>query len=114
MATGRKRDRGWFGPSAALAWLLAFGLMAIGGFMAWAALGVGLCEDDGSPGSDAYCNRGGWEASGLAIASLVAAALVVPAAGVLVRKRRLFWIGLLSPLALGVFVVVLSATLGAD
>jgi hypothetical protein len=90
------------------------GVMTVGGFMAWAGLGLGLCEDEGSPGSDTYCNHGGWEASGLAIAALVVLALIVPAAGVVVEKRRLFWIGLLSPLALGVLVVALSATLGTD
>jgi hypothetical protein len=88
--------------------------MAIGGFIAWAGLGAGLCEDDGSPGSDAYCNRGGWEASGLAIAVLVVFAVIVPIVGVVVGKRRLFWIGLLSPLALAVLVVMLSAKLGAS
>jgi hypothetical protein len=88
--------------------------MTVGGFVVWAALGLGLCEDDGSPGSDAYCNHGGWEASGLALAALAVVALMVPAAGVVIGKRRLFWIGLLSPLPLGVLVVLLSATLGAD
>jgi hypothetical protein len=109
-----KRDRGWFGPSAAGGWLLAFLVMAVGGFFALYALGAGLCEDDGSPGSDSYCNRGGLEASGLAIAVLAGFALVVPAVGVVAGKRRLFWIGLLSPLALGLLVVAVSATLGTD
>jgi hypothetical protein len=95
-------------------WLLAVAVTTAGGFLAWAALGLGLCEDDGSPGSETYCNRGGWEASGLAIAALVVVALIVPAAGLVVGRRRLFWIGLLSPLPLGVLVVLLSATLGAD
>jgi hypothetical protein len=112
--TGEKRDRGWFGPSAAVGWLLALALMTIGGFTAWTGLGVGLCEDVGSPGSEAYCNHGGWEASGLAIAVLVVVAVIVPTAGVVVGKRRLFWIGLLSPPALAVLVVMLSAKLGAD
>jgi hypothetical protein len=88
--------------------------MAVGGFFAAYALGAGLCEDDGSPGSDSYCNRGGLEASALAIATLVVVALIVPAAGVVVGKRRLFWIGLLSPLPLGVLVVLLSVSLGTN
>jgi hypothetical protein len=112
--TVARRDRGWFGPSAAVGWLLAVGVMTVGGFVAWAGLGLGLCEDDGSPGSDAYCNHGGWEASGLAIAALVVLAVIVPAAGVVVGKRRLFLIGVVSPVALGALVVALSATLGAD
>ena len=95
-------------------WLLAFALMTIGGFIAWAGLGVGLCEDDGSPGTDAYCNHGGWEASGLALAGLLAFAVIVPTAGVVAGKRLLFWLGLLAPPALAVFVVMVSAKLGAD
>lgn len=88
--------------------------MTVGGLVAWVGLGIGLCEDDGSPGSDTYCNHGGWEASGLAIAALVVLALLVPAVGVVAGKRRLFWIGLLAPLALGLLVVALSATLGTE
>jgi uncharacterized membrane protein YhaH (DUF805 family) len=95
-------------------WLLTFAVMTIGGFVALSALGSGLCEDDDSPGSDTYCNRGGWEATGLAMAALAVLALLLPAAAVAAGKRRLFWMGLLAPLALGVFVVVLSARLGQD
>jgi hypothetical protein len=112
--TFAKRDRHWFGAAAIAAWLLAFGVMTVGGFVAWAGLGAGLCEDDGSSGSDTYCNHGGWEASGLAIAALAVLAVLIPTVGVAAGKRRTFWIGLLSPLALGVLVVVLSGTLGAD
>jgi hypothetical protein len=86
--------------------------MIAGGALAWIGLGTGLCEDSGSPGSDAYCNHGGWEASGLAIAGLAMSALLVPAAAVVAGSRRLFWIGLLSPPILAVFAVLLSATLG--
>jgi hypothetical protein len=88
--------------------------MAVGGIVAWAALGIGLCEDSGSPGSDAYCNHGGLEASGLAIAALALLALFVPALGVIRGKRRLFWIGLLAPLVLGLLVIFASAILGTD
>ena len=95
-------------------WLLTFAVMTIGGWFAWFVLGAGLCEDDDSPGSDAYCNRGGWEASGLAFASLAVLALLLPAAGVAAGKRRLFWIGLLAPIPLSVLVFVLSTILGQD
>lgn len=109
-----ERDRQWFGAAAAGVWLLAFGVMTVGGLIAWVGLGTGLCEDDGSLGSDTYCNHGGWEASGLVIVALAALALFVPAAAVAARTQRLFWIGVVSPLILGVLVVVLSATLGTD
>jgi hypothetical protein len=111
--TLEKRDRGWFGPAAIGGWVLALLVMTVGGFVAWVGLGIGLCEDEGSPGSDGYCNHGGWEASGFALAALAAFALLVPAAGLAAGNPRLFVIGLLSPLALGVLIVVVSATLGA-
>jgi hypothetical protein len=95
-------------------WLLTFAVMTIGGWLAFGVLGSGLCEDDDSPGSDAFCNRGGWEASGLAFASLAVLALLIPAAGVAAGNRRLFWVGLLAPIALGVLVFVLSTILGQD
>jgi hypothetical protein len=107
-----KPDRRWFRAGATVGWVLAFAGMTVGGFIAWVVLGIGLCEDDASVGSDRYCNRGGWEASGLAIAILAAVALVIPAAAVVAGQQRLFWIGVLSPVALCVLVVVLSATLG--
>jgi hypothetical protein len=109
-----KRDRGWFGVAALAAWLLAFGVTAVGALIAWALLGAGLCEDDDSPGSDTYCNAGGMEASALAIAALVVLALLVPVTALVAGKRRLFWIGLISPLPLGVVVVVLATILGTD
>ena len=114
MVTPRKRDRRWLTAKAMVGWLLTFAVMTIGGFLAWSALGAALCEDDDSPGSDAYCNHGGGEATGLAIVTLAILALILPGAGVLGGKRRLFWIGVVAPLALGVFVVVLSARLGQD
>jgi hypothetical protein len=109
-----KRDRRWFGAATVTGWLLGFGVMTVGGFVAWVGLGTGLCEDDGSSGSDTYCNHGGWEATGLVMAALAVLAILVPAAGVVAGKRRLFWIGLLSPLALGLLVVAVSASLGTD
>jgi hypothetical protein len=110
----RKRDRRWFGAATAAGWLTGFGVITVGGFVAWAGLGIGLCEDEGSSGSERYCNHGGWEATGLAIAVLAVVAVLVPALGLVAGKRRLFWIGLLSPLALGFLVVAMSATLGTD
>jgi hypothetical protein len=50
----------------------------------------------------------------LAFASLAVLALLIPAAGVTAGNRRLFWIGLLAPLALGGLVFVLSTILGQD
>ena len=108
------RDRSWFTPTALLAWLVALAFVAVTGFLAWITLGSGLCEDDGSPGSDAYCNRGGWEASGLAIAAVIASAVLVPAVGITAAKRRLFWTGVLASLPLPVLVAVLSVILGRD
>ena len=110
----RTRDRGWFAARTLVGWLLTFAVMTVGGFVAWAALGSGLCEDDDSPGSDVYCNQGGWEASGLAIATLAVLTLLVPGIGALAGQRRLFWIGVLAPPALAVFVVLVSASMGQD
>ena len=95
-------------------WLLTLAVMTIGGSFAWFVLGAGLCEDDDSPGSDTYCNQGGWEASGLALASLAVLALLLPSAALASGNRRLFWIGLLAPIPLGVLVFVLSTILGQD
>ena len=112
--TQRKRDRRWFGPSALVAWLSSAVVVTVGGFLAWSVLGSGLCEDDDSPGSDAYCNHGGFEASGIGFAALAGLTLVVPAVALAAASRRWFWIGGLAPPALGVLVFVLSTILGAD
>jgi hypothetical protein len=109
-----KSNRRWITARAGAAWGVTLAAMTVGGAVAWIALGTGLCEDDGSAGSDAFCNRGGWEASGLALGALVVLAVLIPAVGLAAGKRRLFWIGLLSPVALGVLVVVLAAVLGTD
>ena len=106
-------NRQWFSAAPKAAWALILLLMVIGGVVAWIGLGAGLCEDSGSSGSDAYCNGGGWEASGLAIVGLAAAALILPATGWATGNRGLFWIGLVTPPALVVAVVAVSAMLGA-
>src|SRR5919109_5212972 len=105
-------DRVWFSGAAKAAWALILALMLVGGLVAWILLGVGLCEDSGSPGSDAYCNGGGWEASGLAIAGLALSAVIIPIVGVVTSSRRLFWTGVVSPPVLAAMVVLLAATLG--
>jgi hypothetical protein len=107
-----KPDRRWFGGAQGATWGLTLVVMLVGGLIAWVGLGTRLCEDFGSPGSDAFCNGGGWEASGLAIACLTVVAVLIPAAGVVSGSRRLFWTGLLLPLGLAVADVGLAAMLG--
>jgi hypothetical protein len=109
-----KRDRRWFGAATAAGWLLGFGVMTVGGFVAWVGLGTGLCEDDGSSGSDTYCSHGGWEATGLAIAALAVLAVLVPAGRSCCGEATVVLDRLLSPLALGLLVVAVSASLGTD
>jgi hypothetical protein len=110
----RAHDRDWFSTTAATAWALAFLLMLFGSGIAWIALGVGLCEDDGFPGSDGYCNDGGWEATGLAFIALVAAALVVPAIGRAAGRKRLFWTGIAGPPLVATLVTLLVLKLGTQ
>jgi hypothetical protein len=93
-------------------WALVLTLTLVGGIAAWVSLGTGLCEGSGSSGSDLYCNRGGWEASGFGLGAAFFLAGAIPAAAVAVGSRRWFWIGLIAPAALSVIDVVLSATLG--
>jgi hypothetical protein len=93
-------------------WGLTLAIVLGGGLVAWVGLGTGLCEDSGSPGSDAFCSRGGWEATGLAIGCLTVVAALIPAAGVVSGSRRLFWTGLLLPVGLAVADVTLAAMLG--
>ncbi len=110
--TRSKPDRAWFSAAVMAAWGVVLTVMLVGGLIAWVGLGVGLCEDAGSPGSDGYCKQGGWEASGLVLGVLAVTALFVPATGAATGNRRLFWIGLLSPLTLAVADVLFSASLG--
>jgi hypothetical protein len=104
--------RSWFSVRAKIVWFLIVVLLLGGSAIAWLAVGIGLCEESYSPGSDRYCNRGGWEASGGAYVAIVVSAVVVPALGARAGSRRVFWVGLSLPVLLAVADVVLSATLG--
>jgi hypothetical protein len=110
--TRSKPDRAWFSAAAMTAWGAVVTVMLLGGILAWVWLGASLCEDAYSPGSDGYCNQGGWEGSGLVLGVLAVTALLVPATGAATGDKRLFWIGLLSPPALAVASVLLAASLG--
>ena len=107
-----QRERLRLSPAARAAWTLGIGLAVVGGFIAWLALGLSLCEEDFSPGSDRYCGEGGWEASGLVFAVLAISTATVPAVGVLLGRRRLFWAGVVGPILLGLLTALISATAG--
>jgi hypothetical protein len=98
--------------AAKAAWMLGIGLAAVGGFIAWLMLGLSLCEENFSAGSERYCNEGGWEASGLVFAVLAISTVAVPAVGVVLGRRRLFWAGVAGPVLLGLLTVLISATAG--
>lgn len=106
------RDRAWYSRTARGAWLATVLTLLFGGGFAWYSLGA-LCEDTG-PGTDGFCGRGwsGWPVSGLVFAGLLVAALLVPVVAVLTKHKRLFWSGLVGPLALAFLNVFLSWTLG--
>ena len=82
-----------------------------GGF-AWLALAIGLCEDDGFPGTDAYCNGGGVEVTCMAFVALAGAVRVVPAVGWAARSHRVFWFGVLAPPVLAGVVVLTVLAIG--
>jgi hypothetical protein len=105
------RDRSWFSPAAVTAWFLAALALFFGGGMAWLVLGA-LCEDVQSPGTDGFCKHGGWETSGLVFAGLLVLGVVVPAFGLALRRRRLFWTGLVAPVLLATLNFVLGWTYG--
>jgi hypothetical protein len=105
------RDRSWFSAGAATAWFLAVLALVFGGLVGWAALG-GMCEDVGGAGSERFCNHGGWEAAGLVFASMLVLGLVVPAVGLALRRKRLFWSGVVGPVALGALNFGLAAIYG--
>ena len=93
-------------------WALFVLIFAFGAFVGLLLVGPGLCEDTGSPGTDSYCNGGGFEAAALTIAASVLAGIVVPATGIVLRRRLLFWLGVTAPVALVVLAVVAASTLG--
>jgi uncharacterized membrane protein YhaH (DUF805 family) len=106
------RDRSWFSPAAVIAWFLAVLVLFFGGGIGWLALGA-LCEDVGSAGSDEYCNHGGWETAGLVFACLLVLGILVPAAALAARRKRLFWAGVVGPVLLGVLNFLLAPTYGS-
>jgi hypothetical protein len=79
----------------------------VGGFIAALLVSAGLCEDDGSSGSDGYCNGGGMEATLIAILICVAAAIAAPALALLSGRHRAFKVALLAPLV-GLPLIVLT------
>jgi hypothetical protein len=105
------RDRSWFSAAASSAWFLAVVVLLFGGWSGWAALG-GLCEDVGSSGSGGFCKHGGWEAAGLVFACMLVLGTVVPAVGLALRRKGLFWSGVLGPLVLGALNFVLAFIYG--
>lgn len=98
--------------AAASAWAFAVLLVLLGGGFAWLALAIGLCEDDGFAGTDAYCNGGGIEATGAAFLVLAGAVLIAPAIGWAARWHRVFWVGVLGPPVLAAVVVVTVLAVG--
>ena len=106
------RDRTWFSAAATAAWFLAVLALLFGGLIGWLALAGMLCEDVGSPGSDAFCTHGGLEAAGLVFACLLVLGIVVPAAGLALRRRRLFWMGVGGPVLLAALNFALASVYG--
>jgi hypothetical protein len=95
-------------------WVVSAAFTLVGGFIAALLVSAGLCEDDGSFGSDGYCNGGGMEAALIAILIDVAAAIVAPALALLSGRHRAFKIALLAPL-LGLPLIVLATQIfGTD
>jgi hypothetical protein len=105
------RDRPWFSALAATVWFVVVLVLLFGGLVGWAALG-GMCEDVGSSGSDGFCNHGGWEAASLVFASMLVLGIVVPALALALRRRRLFWSGVVGPVVLAALDFVLAAIYG--
>jgi hypothetical protein len=106
------RDRTWLTTKAGAAWTVAVFVMIVGGIVGALFLGIGLCEDVGSPGSDAYCNGGGMEASVFTLFGIAASTLVVPAVALALGRRRVFWIGVFAPPVLAVLEFVVATKLG--
>jgi hypothetical protein len=79
----------------------------VGAYIAALPVSVGLCEDSGSSGSDAYCNGGGMETALIAILIDVAAALAAPALVLLSGRHGAFKVALLAP-PLGLPLILLA------
>jgi hypothetical protein len=79
----------------------------VGGFIAALLVSAGLCEDDGSFGSDGYCNGGGMEAALIAILIDVAAVVALPGLALLSGRDRAFKVALGAPL-LGLPLILLA------
>ena len=105
------RDRSWFSAVAATVWFAAVLALFFGGFIGWAALG-GMCEDVGGAGSVEFCNHGGLASAVLVFACMLLLGIVVPATALALRRKRLFWSGVVGPVALGALNFVLAAIYG--
>jgi hypothetical protein len=103
----------WLSPGMRAAWLAIVVFLIVGGWVLWRWLGL-LCESSGSSGTETYCGGGGWEASGLAFAGLVASAIVIPTAAVVFRRRRLFLMALVAAVILAPLNFVLSVIFGSN
>jgi hypothetical protein len=79
-------------------WVAAAALTLAGGFIAAILVSAGLCEDDGSFGSDGYCDGGGMEAALVAILIDVAAVIALPALALFAGRERAFKAALVVPL----------------
>ena len=108
---GPVRDRAWFSAAALVSWVLVAVTLFFGGALGWFALAA-YCEDYDGVGSDRFCRRGGWETSGLLFAALFVAALVVPAVGLVAKRKRVYWAGLAGPLALALLNFFLWSVYG--
>jgi len=106
------RDRAWFSPGAATAWFLAVVALLLGGLIGWLARAGMLCEDVGSPGSEAFGNHGGLKAASLVFVCLLVFGIVTPAVGLGLRRKRLFWTGVCGPVLLAVLNFALASTYG--
>jgi len=94
------------------AWFLAVVALLVGGFIGTVFLAGTLCEDDGSPGTDRFCNHGGLETAGLVFVCLLALGAVTPAIGLALRRKALFWTGVGGPVLLAALNFVLASIYG--
>jgi hypothetical protein len=100
--------------TTAALWIVSAAITFVGGFISALLVSAGLCEDDGSFGSDGYCNGGGMEAALIAILIDVAAVIALPAAALLSGRHRAFKVALVAPL-LGLPLILLATQIfGTD